>query len=341
MKLLFPLVLGLVLGHSGFSDENLFEATSFEYGRDLTKVEMESSFEGVGFLRIDPHIYENSAERLADLRLVKVQGDGKEVEWPYLVKAVQKPSKSKLFTEEIRIPSELLSFEEDKENRSIEMVYSVLNTGNEPGTIASLKVTTPLQDFEKQISVYSSVDQVNWKAIVVNRLIFDRSRFIDFRATEIQFADSRSPYFKVQIHEATDQQIDSIQKITKTQTADRRSKKFERQVTRRVFRIDNIDFYSPPKETPHRDGAIRSKDFQYNHEFAIRSVDNNTERKTTHLYFDGSNLPLDQLSAITADRNFRRHFSLQVPASDSSKDWIQIVRGTIHRYDIAGFQTKI
>jgi len=191
----------------------------------------------------------------------------------------------------------------------------------------SLRLVTPLRDFEKRVLV-EGLGSDGKAATLAEGVIADYSSLADFRADSIPFDPGLYRQFRVTIDTPTDRQESAIRELV------RRAGKplSERlQATTRPFRVDRVEFSGlnevsdsepaqwdrvpPPEWTVVQDAARRETLFQ----------------------FDTGLRPLVGLELTGAEGNFRRSVRLEVPEKVRGATlWKTVASGVFSRLALQG-----
>jgi len=145
-----------------------------------------SDIEGIGRVKIDVEVYNNSKYDLSDLRVI--DDDGKEV--PYKL-------------ETLKSEKEAVCFEPKMYNLSnvpYEYTEFYLDVGEENKTINRLQIVTPDKNFRKKVEIWGSDDGIKWLNIRDDANIFSFYNE-EYRTslTDIKFPDTRRRFFKIVI----------------------------------------------------------------------------------------------------------------------------------------------
>ncbi|MBP6785152.1 MAG: hypothetical protein KA152_15255 [Verrucomicrobiales bacterium] len=300
-----------------------FESQPYQYQREIVGT---PDGEGLGSLLLDPEIYRHSGPSHSKLRLVKRDGEN-FVELPWVVEPVEK---ARAGEGEQRIPHTIESFEEAGDG-SIELTV-VLAEGLTPP--ARMEILTPLKDFEKSVTVSSSTDGITWSPLVSDGLIFDYERFLDFRRTSLDLPESKSRRFRVRISSATDQQRSLVKELSRSLSDSSGVTISESEVVEtRIFRMDEIRFFTASKKRDRSGHEETSK-------LKILEQKPNPESRTTEILVDGGGIPIHEITLTTADRNFRREVSVQIPNKSTPGGWETIHRGRVHCYRVGDFHDE-
>ena len=316
-------IVALSLVRVGAQDPVGFESQPYQYHREIIG---KPGGEGLGTVILDPEIYLHSGPDHGKLRLVKEDG-GIFTELPWIVTPAEQPAAS---GGEQHILHRIDSFEEN-EDGSIEV--TVVLPGDTPPP-ARLEIRTPLRDFEKSVTVSETTDGTSWKPLVTDALVFDYERFLDFRRTSLVLPETRSRRFKVRISDATDQQRSLVKELSRTVSdATGVTVSESGMAETRRFRMDEIRFFTAAAKRGKNENEQIS-------ELKILEQKSNTTNKTTEILIDGGELPLREVILTTADRNFRREVSLQIPDKSTTDGWHTITRGPVHCYRVGDFQEE-
>lgn len=298
-----------------------FDPAPFSFRREVASPLAES---GLFRVEADPSLHRHAGGDYGALRLVESEG-GTSIERPWVIRRMHVPRPARGAT---LIPHQVESFEETADG-AIEITVR-LEAGTVPA--ARLEIETPLSDFEKGVSVSIPAAEEGWKELVGDRVIFDHSRFLDFRRTAVDLPRTAERRFRIRLSEATDEQRSLVRQITRTLgDAAGLSVSESGAVTARAFRIDGLRFLTAPAKGEGDEKGRRS------HDLAV--LESREEEGGTHSFLlDAGHLPLDRLVLATDDRNFRRAVSVQIPAEEGT--WRTVHRGHAHRYDVGDFRDE-
>jgi hypothetical protein len=261
------------------------------------------------------------------LRLAKKKGEAWQ-EMPMVSQRTYGPSKFGDFLLGHRIESL-----DETPDGSLEIVVSFGSPLPDP---VRLEIDTPLSDFEKGVSIAIPGTDGAWKEVVSDGVIFDHRRFLDFRHTAIQIPEVNSRTLRLRIADATDTQRSRLREITRTVgDASGLTVTESSAVETRAFRIDGLRFVlarGQSEEVHPLDARGR--------EILPLAITSRTSLPdgVTEILLDGGNLPIDYLFLKTADRNFRRAVSVQVPGTDDT--WRTIHQTHLHRFEVGDFRDE-
>lgn len=191
----------------------------------------------------------------------------------------------------------------------------------------SLRIFTPLRDFEKRVQV-EGIGKDSKATLLTEGVIADYSSMVDFRVDSIPLDAGEYRQFRVTIENPTDRQESALRELV------RRAGKpqLERlQVTTRPFRVDRIEF-SGLAET--RDSEQATWDL-----FSPRAltVTQDPVARETIYQFEADQRPLVGIELTGADGNFRRSVRLEYPEKyRSTVVWKSVASGTLSRLAFQG-----
>ena len=194
-----------------------------------------------------------------------------------------------------------------------------------------LDVRTPLDDFLRTVRVSGSEDGRFWKTLA-EADIYDYSRYIDFRRTEIALPANACRHFSVEISNASEERIQPLVQLVQANGQDQ-SRAFE--IVQTPFRMSGVTFF--------RHVAAQADDEPVLREWppAAMSVSFRNDSKTTEIVLDTRRAPITRLDLETPTRNFNRIATLQIPAlSKGRKVWRTVADAIVTRIDVAGFTTN-
>ena len=188
-----------------------------------------------------------------------------------------------------------------------------------PGRFASLRVGTPLLDFDERITV--SADDVT----LAEGEIYDRRRFADVRKDEVKLDASFRRRIKVVFSKPTEEV--ASQNIERTVVEGAESGTATRRVfSERAFRVDSLSVSVPKEVVSYEPSRPYEGSFAAMPEFDAKA-------KKTYIDFDAAYMPICALSLDVKDRNFSRNVRLLTRANGG---WRQIASGRIGSIDLPG-----
>ncbi|MCG8598944.1 MAG: DUF3999 domain-containing protein [Verrucomicrobiales bacterium] len=300
----------------------------FEFQRSLRG---EAAEESLGVALLDADVFREARSDLSDFRLFDTSGETPQLV-PFLIQEMEpeaKASPSRI------IPSKIIDFSEAK-NGAITLIVEL---ENHAGRAASVTISTPLRNFEKQVSVEGSNDRSAWENVVEKEAVFDFEKYVDFRRTTIPLPENPFRFFRIRISEASDEMRSRVRAVRKS-VSDRLGTTVEEsfEIETRPFRVENLIFSTAKTSVEERIGNIVS------YPASLLGTKINKEKKRSEILLDIENCPVDTLWFETKDRNFRRQVELQVPAGtapaatvEGVDSWRTAKRGTIYHFQLGEY----
>ena len=303
-----------------------YDPTFYQFTRALLPGTNVASIASVTF---DSDVYKTARNDFHDLRLT--DEDGNEI--PFLIKRATVMGER---IERQRQGTEILSLTE-KTNNTI--IVELKLPGKKPA-VNGLTISTPLKDFERAVTVFSSADRTSWKLEVENALVFDYTRFMDVNNREIPLpAQVQTPYLKLLISKVTDEQQSSLRHITReTRVGKVVSEQESITVRNRPFRMDRV--------TAWRDRTVKVPQSNVTVEYPIsaQTITNDTKKQITILDLTVQRPPLTGISLDVSTINFSRQVDVMVPVPDMTgrggEKWRPLVSKQVKNIKIGGFKQK-
>ncbi len=266
---------------------------------------------------LDSDVYAVTQDTLADVRVLDEQG--REV--PFLLRrAVGQRRRSERRT----VPSHVVSLTEQPDNR-LEIVLQL----KQDGPVNGLTVYTPLKNFQRRVQVFGSTDGRQWQPLVSDAVIYDYSRYMDVRHTDVRLPSKQVRWLKILVNRATDEEETLQRKLTERRSATKQETQTTRWLNTRPFRIDQIRLWreeqvvveNKPVETTYSAAAFRA------------FLD---ERNNTVLEVQTRREPLVGLTLKTPERNFSRRVLLQKKESHGLRSsWSSLARAAVWQIDVS------
>ena len=258
----------------------------------------------------------------AEIRLVRTAGN-QFSEIPFLIEDVLEQTSIR---PPVSIPTETLSAQ-TREDSSFE---AILQLAEKEKTAATLRIDTPLDNFEKSLSVWGGNDGATWTVLVDGEIVFDRSPFFDFRRVSVELPKNKFSHFRIRLSKATTEQVAAIKTVTRLQGDVVRE---TTSVRERPFRVDRFVFLTAKQE--RREGET-----ERNYKLSIAEKKHAEDTGETTISFEAGKLPLAGFSIQTGANNFRRKVSVQVPNENILGEWRTVAQSYIHRYRIASLDEE-
>jgi hypothetical protein len=193
------------------------------------------------------------------------------------------------------------------------------------------EIRTPLADFIRTVRVSGSDDGQFWRPLVEAE-IYDYTRYMDIRRTEIILPKNSCRHFTIEISDASEERAQPLVRLVQSKGQEK-SRALD--LLQTPFRIAEIAFW--------RDEPVLDKDKTVLQEWphAGRKVSKNREAKTTEIVLQTYNAPITRLDIETPARNFQRLATVQVPDfSKGRKSWRTVSDGRLINIDLPGLATN-
>ena len=272
-------------------------------------------------IRLDSPLFAATRPGLPDLRLF----DSSNREIPRLVEPLYA---TRPHAVRLPVPAQATDFRELPGNR-IEAFYLL---DDAPPSPLAIQIQPPLRDFIRTVRVSGSSDGQTWTPLVVDAEIFDYSRYVDVRRTEISVPSNAYRRFSIEISNASEERAQPLVRLVRQEGRDA-SRAFD--LLQTPFRIQAVSFL--------RETTSLAKDVPVLQDWPHSgiSVENLPDAKTTAVTLQTDNAPLSRLVLESPDRNFQRSVELQVPAPPSSpSEWRTVASGQITRVDLPGYSRE-
>ena len=195
-----------------------------------------------------------------------------------------------------------------------------------------LDIRTPLRDFIRTVRISGSPDGQTWIPLVDDAQIFDYSRYLDIRQTEIPLPSNSCRHFALEIGNASEERAQPLVHLVQARGQDQR-RAYE--LLQTPFRIDGVSFWRETTTTRKDEPVLQ--DWPP----SALAVSHNTKDHTTEITLDTAHAPVTRLVLETPDRNFRRAASVQTPTLRNGQTaWLTIARGPLTCIDIPGIATN-
>jgi Protein of unknown function (DUF3999) len=270
---------------------------------------------------LDASVMAHTQNDFSDLRLF----NGADQELPRVIEPLYSQQER---TVHHSLASRSITLRELPGNR-IEARFSLLKDESFPDGIT---IRTPLKDFIRTIRISGSEDGESWTPLVEDAEIFDYSRYMDIRRTELPLPENSYRHFSIEISNASEERAQPLIHLVQAHGQDQ-SRAFD--LLHTPFRIDGVRFW---RNTTHV-----SKDKPVLQEWPpLRSdVTQQKDDKTTEILLETARAPLTRVEIETSAHNFQRNASVQVPTfANGKKIWRTVGKGTFTRVDLPGFSTN-
>lgn len=288
---------------------------------------------GLTVAELDEPVFAATDDAYANLRLFRHD----DLETPFVVAPLRR---------ERTVESEYeIAFTQDAvritpDNR-IEIDLRLDHAGERP---VALTVDTPLDNFEKHLTVSSSPDGATWQPLVEAQPIFDYARFMPVRNVRIHLPPSPHRHYRVEIADISEDQQSPWTQFERERQAGAVVNEVEHsQFQRRDFRIDRLHVLGI------RSTTLKDKVVTRPYPAADFRVEHDAEHRQTIVRFSTARVPLTTIDLLTDAPFFSR--AVTVSGSDSADQsdasapaWRSLQSATISRLSMAGFrqeQTRI
>ncbi len=247
---------------------------------------------------LDEQIYAASDKGFHGLRLVDQNG----VETPYLLQQIVE---RKAVTQHMQIHSITQTLQKSGE----EGIEILLSLDKKAEAADGLTIVTSQRDFEYALQIFGSDDEKNWQLLVDNALIYDYSRFMNFRNRDIALPENTFRNFKITIAKPVQSQAGAL--VLQTQMHEgEEALKYSEQIAlhQRPLHIEQIAFWH--NETISLPESVQSFDYPIK-KFTITQ---DLKNKTSQVNIDGNLNPLNGFKLKFSTPNFNRRIYLQVPS---------------------------
>ena len=201
---------------------------------------------------------------------------------------------------------------------------------NEPAP-SGLEIRTPLRDFIRTVRVSGSEDGQTWQ-LLADAEIFDYSRYMDIRRTEIQLPKNACRFFAIEIGNASEERAQPLIHLIQQNGQDQ-SRAFN--ILQTPFRIDGISFWN---ETTTLD---KDKPLLQEWPHSGMAVEQDPKTQTTAITLQTAYAPISQVTLETPALNFQRTAAIQIPSlANGAATWRTLASGRFTRLDLPGLATN-
>jgi len=198
---------------------------------------------------------------------------------------------------------------------------------NEPSP-DGLDIRTPLRDFIRTVRITGSENGQDWQPLI-DAEIFDYSRYMDIRRTEIPLPKNTCRIFSIEIGNASEERAQPLIHLIQQNGQDQ-SRAFN--LLQTPFRIDGISFWHETT-TLDQDKPLLQ---EWPHAGFVVAQDPKAEITLQTAY-----TPLTRVALETPAHNFQRTASIQVPSlANGSTTWRALATGRFTRLDLPGLTTN-
>lgn len=267
---------------------------------------------------LDAAVYAATNEALSDLQIL--DKEGRVV--PYLLRT-QVQTKLTKTLRTTRAQDVTLKLPEDG---TLELRFSAGDRYDGPSP-NGLTLSIPLRDFEFRVQVFDGADETR---LLAESVIFDYSRYMDLRETNVRLPGDGTTRFLVRIDSPTSQQKSELKELTHQFLDGKPERIEERQsVVDRSLRIDRVMIWAETeREDPDGDATV---------DYPIRSfeVTRDAEQKETIVTIEVDREPITSLTLESSARNFHRMAVVDVYRPPRN-EWARVGMGSLSRFTFQG-----
>lgn len=269
---------------------------------------------------LDEEVYQKSQKNFADLRILSLAGE--EVSY-----RVIEESDTRKQTHKHRWSPTNISLTPSEEQ--LELEFSLKD--NDPAP-TQLVFVTPLQNFEQRVRVYG-VGRDN-ERLLADDAIFDYTRYMDIRRTEISFPETEFRRFRVVIDNPTSEQESRLLELTSQLRGDEETGRQERlTIERRPFRIDRLQLVSTVERHVPEHPLVIDWDIE------VTQQQEDEETGQTLIEFETHRQPLTQISLNTESQNFSRRAWIETARERAGKaDWERLAEGRFSQFEFGEYE---
>ncbi len=276
----------------------------------------------MGSFLIDDAMFEELSLEGHDLRILDSRGR----EIPYLMRTQKRLV---IVTNTINIATRIKSAAPSKENQ-LEIVLDI-SKENAALTPCELVISTRLKNFEKHVSVYGRASEnETWERLAKDCVIYDYSRFIDTRNTEVAIRAGVYRQYRIVIGNITESRKSPLTSIIRETRSGKSISEQERlEFLHEDFRVDRVSLRAR-KKVVKKEKPITSLC-----DISNVTVTEDEKNQQTIINFVSRRQPLSRLLVDTRSQNFARAAFVDINRGDPEKDpWISIAFDQISRISI-------
>jgi hypothetical protein len=298
-------------------------APRFQFRKDIERPA--ASGEEIVAVVLDRDVFAVTREGFPDVRIL----DDRGAEVPYVLE-----QSIERIARRVREPcaSEVVSLRE-LDGKALEIVVRLRERAPSAG---GLTIVTPLSNFEHRLKVFGSRDGTQWWSLVADGLVFDYSRYMDVRSSDVELPGNDFRRFKLEIAQGLEQRESPFLELARSVNAGRPEQRLEiRQFENRPFRIDRIDLW----RTVEQERIEKARKTFFPIDFF--RIEQDPKEKTTRIDVRTSREPLTGFVLETSSRNFSRTVRVFVPVTQGVRtDWQELAHETVYRYQFRGFHKE-
>jgi len=190
------------------------------------------------------------------------------------------------------------------------------------------------RNFEKQVSIKGSLDDQAWETLVEGEPVFDYSRYMDVRKTEIRVPPGAYTFYNIEVSDISESQRSPLKHIiTDSRGGDIVSEREKTSFRRADFHIDHIRVHGEKKSLSHADKVLS--------EYTVRDlkVRHDLDKKSTLVTFSTARVPLTKVILVTDAKNFSRSCRLEARHAEDDT-WQYVAAGKLSRVRAGRFSKE-
>ena len=268
---------------------------------------------------LDEEVYDKTPDNFANLRILNAQGN--DVSYRLITE-----SDTRKQTQKHRWSPQNISLSPSDEQLEIE--FSLKTGAPSP---SQLEIITPLRNFEQRVRIYG---MGNNERLLADDAIFDYSRYMDVRRTDVSFPETEFRRFRIVIDNPTSEQESRLLQLTRQLRGNDETGRQERfTVERRPFRIDRLQLVSTVERNVPEHQLVT--------DWAINITQNTEDEKLgqTHIEFEKQRQPLTQITLQTDSQNFSRRAWIETARKRSGKiTWDRMAKGHFSHFSFGDYE---
>lgn len=273
----------------------------------------------LGAVVLDADIYDHTLKGYNDVRVI----DANKNEVPCVIKLVEGSRLDETAYQEAK--AKILKLDKPSEDR-IEIVF---RTQREYASfpLNMVKILTREKNFEKRITLSGSNDMKNWTVIKSNIAIFDYSRIIDFRNSEIEVKGANWKYYKLVIDNFAElKEAPGYSMLVSKDKDGAESSEIKKFYRRSNFKIDGISLYCQ--------NAVVKSTGPAQVRYPVKVDKTYIKDNCTCIEISASKAPLTEFKLGSSSDNYSRRVEVFEVISDGEKRFLS--SGQIRSFRLPG-----
>lgn len=300
------------------------DGPQFRFEREVSTPDIDE--ESLMAIDLDAHVYAHTRDGLPDLQLRASDGHLA----PSVTRLVQSTVKQ---TERQSWRPDRVSAKPLNSDNQRGLEITIRLDKNDPCP-AGVRLVTPLKNFQQRVQVSSSADGEDWRPLGA-AVVFDYSRFIDFRNAEIPLPATEHRHYRLIIDDVTVEQESRLLRLTRSMRGGSEQSRDETvRIDRAPFRIDRIEFW----RNVQRQIAGQPKRVVYPP--VDFEVVEDSESQRTLLAITTHREPLTSFRLQTISRNFSRRATVEVALQGKDDAWRSLASVKLSQLDFQGLKRE-